>query len=80
LLSKKLFVYLSIIRNKKTTVMANMSYCRFENTYHDLIDCFDNIWTEAGNERDERYRKYMIRFLKERIDEIEELNEELNNQ
>ncbi len=27
--------------------MANMSYCRFENTYHDLIDCFDNIWNEA---------------------------------
>ena len=43
--------------------MANMSYCRFENTYHDLIDCFDNIWNEAENERDERYRKNMIRFL-----------------
>jgi hypothetical protein len=60
--------------------MANMSYCRFENTYHDLIDCFDNIFEEAENERDERHRKNMIRFLKERIDEIEELNEELNNQ
>ena len=60
--------------------MANMSYCRFENTYHDLIDCFDNIWNEAENERDERYRKNMIRFLKDRLDEIEELNEELNNQ
>jgi hypothetical protein len=60
--------------------MANMSYCRFENTYNDLIDCFNNIWSEAENERDERYRKYMIQFLKDRIDEIEELNEELNNQ
>ena len=59
--------------------MANMSYCRFENTYHDLVDCFDNIWTEAENERDERNRKYMIQFLKERIDEIEDLYEELNN-
>ena len=58
--------------------MANMSYCRFENTYHDLIDCFDNIWEEAENERDERYRKNMIRFLKERLDEIEDLNEELD--
>jgi hypothetical protein len=45
-----------------------------------LIDCFDTIWNEAENERDERNRKYMIRFLKERIDEIEELNRELNNQ
>ncbi len=58
--------------------MANMSYCRFENTYHDLIDCFDNIWNEAENERDERYRKYMIQLLKDRIDEIEELNEEVS--
>ena len=59
--------------------MGNMSYCRFENTYHDLIDCFDHIWNEAENERDERNRKYMIRFLKDRMDEIEELNEELDN-
>ena len=58
--------------------MANMSYCRFENTFNDLIDCFDNIWEEAENMRDERFRKTMIRFLKERIDEIEELNEELD--
>ena len=58
--------------------MANMSYCRFENTFNDLIDCFDNIWEEAENDRDERARKQMIRFLKERIDEIEELNEELD--
>ena len=59
--------------------MANMNYCKFENTYHDLIDCFDTIWNEAENERDERNRKYMIRFLKDKIDEIEELNEELDN-
>ena len=56
----------------------NMSYCRFENTFNDLIDCFDNIWEEAENERDERSRKQMIQFLKERIDEIEELSEELD--
>jgi len=61
-------------------VMANMSYCRFENTFNDLIDCFDNIWEEAENERDERSRKRMIQFLKERIEEIEELSEELASQ
>ena len=60
--------------------MANMSYCRFENTFNDLIDCFDNIWEEAENERDERSRKRMIQFLKERIEEIEELSEELASQ
>jgi hypothetical protein len=54
--------------------MANMSYCRFENTYNDLIDCLENISDEASNERDERYRIRMIQLLKENIDLIEELN------
>ena len=56
----------------------NMSYCRFENTYNDLLDCFENIGNEAENERDERYRVRMIRFLKEQLNEIEELNQELD--
>ena len=60
--------------------MANMSYCRFENTYHDLVDCFDNIWNECENDRDERYRVRMIQLLREKIDEIEELNEDLASQ
>ena len=57
--------------------MANMSYCRFENTYNDLLDCFENIEQEAGNERDERYRVRLILLLKENMDLIEDLNEEL---
>ena len=57
--------------------MANMSYCRFENTLSDLKDCFDNIEYEAENERDERARKKMILFLLEQADVIEELVEEL---
>ena len=57
--------------------MANMSYCRFENTLSDLKDCFDNIEYEAENERDERARKKMILFLLEQADIIEELVEEL---
>jgi hypothetical protein len=54
----------------------NMSYCRFENTYNDLVDCFNNIWNEAENMRDEKYRKYMIEFLKDRIEDIEDLASE----
>ncbi len=23
--------------------MANMIYCRFENTFHDLVDCYNNF-------------------------------------
>jgi hypothetical protein len=48
--------------------MANMSYCRFENTYNDLIDCIENLNKIASNERDERYRKRLIELL---IDTVE---------
>jgi hypothetical protein len=59
--------------------MANMSYCRFENTLNDLVDCFQNISEEAENMRDERSRKQMIRYLFENIDFIEDLKRELDN-
>ena len=59
--------------------MANMSYCRFENTLNDLVDCFNNISEEADNLRDESRRKEMIRFLFENIDFIEDLKRELDN-
>ena len=43
--------------------MANMSYCRNENTYNDLIDCIENLNIPASNERDERYRIRLIELL-----------------
>ena len=57
----------------------NMSYCRFENTYNDLVDCLENIESEAGNERDERYRIRMIQLLKENMDLFEDLKFALDN-
>ena len=45
--------------------MANMSYCKFENTYNDLIDCMEDIDKPAENFRDERYRVRLIEMLKE---------------
>ena len=50
--------------------MANMSYCRFENTYHDLLDCLQNI-SEETNDRDERFRKQMIETLVEMVEMCE---------
>jgi hypothetical protein len=48
--------------------MPNMSYCRFENTYNDLIDCIENMNEPASNERDERYRKRLLELIKEVVD------------
>jgi hypothetical protein len=54
----------------------NMSYCRFENTYNDLTDCFNNIEEPAGNARDERYRIRLIKLIADHIDLIEEMKNE----
>ena len=45
-----------------------MSYCRFENTYNDLIDCIENLNKSAENERDERYRKRLIELMIETVE------------
>ena len=54
--------------------MANMSYCRFENTYVDLQDCYDAL-TEAGGikeveENANQYEKKYIRKLVELCKDI----------
>ena len=45
--------------------MANMSYCRFENTMSDLQDYLNHIHREAENSRDERSRQAMIELFRE---------------
>jgi hypothetical protein len=66
----------TIFIQTKIKRMANMSYCRFENTYNDLIDCLEHIETPCENERDERYRIRFIKLLAENIDLIEEIKDE----
>lgn len=44
--------------------MANMSYCKLENTYNDLKDCYLNIDDELS-ESEENYRKKLIKLCKE---------------
>ena len=66
----------TIFIQTKIKRMANMSYCRFENTYNDLLDCLENISEPCENERDERYRIRFIKLLAENIDLIDELKNE----
>lgn len=42
-----------------------MSYCRFENTMNDLMDCINSIQREAENSTDEHYRQEMIALFEE---------------
>lgn len=42
--------------------MANMSYCRFENTASDLQDCYDNMDSDEFSEREAKSRKRIIQL------------------
>jgi hypothetical protein len=50
--------------------MANMSYCRFENTYNDLMAC-SYYMTDDLSESEAKYRKQLIELCKEIIEEHE---------
>jgi hypothetical protein len=63
--------------------MANMSYCRFENTYKDLYECEDALYSGdiAENHTERKYAKKLIALCKkisESFDEddIEDVDEE----
>ena len=42
--------------------MANMSYCRFENTLNDLRDCFESIDDEDLSKREALCRSALIKL------------------
>ena len=61
-----------------------MSYCRFQNTYSDLQDCYEALAENGFDELSDSEKKYAIRLVKmcrdisdEFIDEVEEI--ESNN-
>ena len=47
-----------------------MSYCRFENTYKDLLDCLSNINNDLSKSEAE-YRERLVDVCKEIIEEYE---------
>ncbi len=44
--------------------MGNMSYCRFENTYEDLVDCCEALQESELDELSETERKYAEKLIK----------------
>lgn len=55
--------------------MANMSYCRFQNTLSDFIDCFENL-DNISSEKEKRAAKKLYEYAQEYVERFEELNEE----
>ena len=44
--------------------MPNMSYCRMQNTYNDLRDCYDN-WEDAESESELKYRERILKLARD---------------
>jgi hypothetical protein len=55
--------------------MANMSYCRFENTYRALLDCSEHFEDEGLSSDEEKYRKRMIELCQNIVDSYPEEDE-----
>jgi hypothetical protein len=51
--------------------MANMSYCRFENTYRALKDCWNNFEDSQDklSESEKKYRALLTKLCKEIAEE-----------
>ena len=50
--------------------MPNMSYCRFENTYKDLLQCLSAM-NEPLSEDEQAYKRRLVDVCKEIIEEYE---------
>ena len=59
--------------------MANMSYCRFENTVADVLDCIDN-WNRVESDSEKECRKELVNLAKQIVedygDDVEETDED----
>lgn len=66
--------------------MANMAYCRFENTYKDLIDCYEALQNSEIESLSESEKKYAIKLIKmcrdvsdEFLDEADDFSDEADD-
>lgn len=56
--------------------MANMSYCRFENTLSDLRDCAEHWEDEDLSKSEQKARKQLLELCQDILDEYYEEVEE----
>lgn len=45
-----------------------MSYCRFENTYRDLMDCYNNI-NKQLSDREHSYRERLVQLCEDILED-----------
>lgn len=58
--------------------MSNMSYCRFENTLGDLIDCQEHLNSEVDSESEAKSRLELVDICRQIVAEYEMEDEDEN--
>jgi hypothetical protein len=56
--------------------MANMGYCRFQNTLHDLHDCAGHMEDTDLSQAERAARRYLISLCQEIVDEANDESSE----
>jgi hypothetical protein len=51
----------------------NMSYCRFQNTYIDLMDCYESM-EEPCSKEENKYRYKLIELCQNIVSEYEDVD------
>lgn len=56
-----------------------MSYCRFENTYRDLLDCYYNVNGKLSSS-EAQYRKQLVELCKDMLSEYDPTMDEFEEE
>ena len=56
--------------------MANMSYVQFENTLHDLRDCYEHFFDDGLSESEKKARRRLIKVIHDIVKDLK-YNDEL---
>jgi hypothetical protein len=62
------FVYLPQLASSIVKIMANMGYCRFQNTLSDLRDCLEHLDDDDLSEEEQNARKRLIKVCKQVVE------------
>ena len=55
----------------KEFIMANMSYCRFENTCNALEDCYEHLFDDNLSDSERHYRDKLIQIAEDIVSDTE---------
>lgn len=63
--------------------MSNMSYCRWENTYEDLLDCIESIGeveTKELSKTEQKFKEKVLELCYENANLYEEMIDKQSNE